>query len=265
MMPVKTKRFAPAALLFLALTLAMALPAAADEEKTLPLYQTGLRLDYLTRTFSSGGEEPANTTLKAFLVGIGEDMYFPGGWNFSVCAGLSLASFNGLTFADLPVSVEYQAGLQPGLFLGASALKILSRMDEFQLDVSARVRSSLGLKKTWQMTELAVPGSSSGSNFWVEGALGPRFVYNYFGRFSPWISVAGTYFVGQYKMSEKIGESGELTGAQKSTLKGKSFIEGRVGADFRVSPRLTVHGEAGFRPYRGGVDSLASLSFFYDF
>jgi len=227
-------------------------PAGAD---------TIFGIGYLTRSFSSG-EEDTVYKLKTLMLSTGQSFDFSSGWKLKLEAGFALSNFNGLAFNGLPVSLEYSAGGMPGVALGASIGKAFWLLDEFVIELQGRVRSSLSLKKNWTLEGFAVPGNASGTNWWAEASVGPKISYHFFGKFVPYLSIAGSYFTGAFNMKEKLEN---LKASEKKTFKGKSFLEVIFGSELIVSQKLQFVAEAGFRPYKGGLDTILTVATLIEF
>lgn len=225
----------------------------------LPLKASGetyFGLGYMTRSFSAG-EADTVYKLKSLMLTAGKRFNLSEGWDLTLEGGLTMANFNGLIFNDLPLSLQIDSGAMPGLVIGARLDKRLWTMDEFVVELETTARASLTLKKSWDLEDLAVDGNAKGTNWWAEASVGPKFSYNFFGSFVPSLKIAASYFTGSYKMDETLEE---MTGSQKKTLKGKSYIEAVFSGLYRASSKLTMIGEVGFRPYKGGVDLILNAA-----
>lgn len=254
----RTKRWL--IMLFL-LSLSLAFNTQAAAAKNF-LSQTGLSFNYLTRTYTSSEDKDTNNKLSVLVLSLFKDFNFAHNWSFNLSAGIAINNFNGLIFNRLPISLEYQAGVTPAIYFGASLSRKIMSVDEFAIDLTAKARSSLGFKKSWNLQGFGEPGISSGTNYWLDIALGPRLFYNISGNFIPYISVAARYFLGQFEMNEKIGD---LVGSQKKNLTGKSLIEATLGFHLKISPKFAVRSEACFLPYSGGIDSFFHASLLFEF
>ncbi len=237
--------------------------AQANDPETFdrPQFLTGLGFDHFSRTIS-WDEGEGLSSLKALFFTLQEDIKVGRDMRLKLMAGLSLSSFNGLVFRELPISLEYGAGAIEGLVLGAALRSRLFKLGDFEIEAVGRVVSSFGSRKIWPLEGFPVEGEAIGRPSWFEVAAGARVVYLFFGKFYPYIAVSGNWLRGSFQMSQTLED---LSGQENKKVKGKSLFLAAFGGTFDVSPKLTIHGEAGFLPYAGGVDGAVSLGIFYVF
>jgi hypothetical protein len=221
-------------------------------------FALGAGFDRLTRTISWDGGESLSK-LKSNLFTLQGSFRLSEGFGLSLKAGLSLPSFNGLVFRELPISVEYGAGPAEALALGGEIRGILLRSGEIEIEGIARAVSSIGLTKTWPLEGFAVDGEVRGRQVWFEAVAGARISSTFFGRFRPYLLIAGDFLRGNFKMDETLED---LVGSETKKIKGKSAIFTAFGASFEISPRLSVVAEAALLPYPGGIDSCLSVGIF---
>jgi hypothetical protein len=80
--------------------------------------------------------------------------------------------------------------------------------------------------------------------------------------FVPYIEVNARWLRADFRMDETLGD---LQGHEKKLVKWDFSFSVALGGDARVSDRLTIKAKAGFIPYAGGVDALASVGLLYVF
>jgi hypothetical protein len=248
-------RFVVPLLILVASVLAGPLQVRAEEKSGFAL---GAGFDRLSRTISWDGGDNLSK-LKSNLFTLQGNFRFSEGFGLSLKAGLSLPSFNGLVFRDLPVSIEYGAGPAEALALGAEIWGVLLRTGEIEIEGIARTVSSIGLTKTWPLEGFAVDGEIRGRQTWFEAVAGARITSTFFGRLRPYLLIAGDFLRGSFKVDEALED---LVGSETKKIKGKSAIFTAFGASFEISPRLTVVAEAALLPYPGGIDSCLSIGIF---
>jgi hypothetical protein len=149
-----------------------------------------------------------------------------------------------------------------GLVLGAELEALLLKSGDFEIKTAGRFVSSLGMSKTWPLEGFAVEGEAKGRSNWMEASAGPRLAYLLSDAFVPYIEVNARWFRADFRMDETLGD---LQGHEKRLVKGDFSFSVGLGGDARVSDRLTIKAKAGFIPYAGGVDALASVGLLYVF
>ncbi|MBE3112625.1 MAG: hypothetical protein IMZ46_19290 [Acidobacteria bacterium] len=243
----------------IALVLAAAhAPAAESKVKTL---MAGLSYDYFSRTVVWDGDT-GSSRLQASLVSARTDLGFGRGLTLSLSAGLSLTDFEGLAFGTLPISLAYDASPIKGLVLGAELEAPLLKSGDFEIKAAGRFVSSFGMSKTWPLEGFSVEGEAKGRSSWMEASAGPRVACLFFGAFVPYLEVSARWLRADFRMDETLED---LQGRETKRIKGDFSVSVALGGDARVSDRLTIKAKAGFIPYAGGVDALASVGLLYLF
>ncbi len=92
--------------------------------------------------------------------------------------------------------------------------------------------------------------------------VGPRIAYLSFDRVRPYLEVTARLLWAEFRMSETLGD---LRAAETKKVKGDFALSIALGADARVTDRITVKAKAGFMPSSGGVDGQVSLGALYGF
>jgi hypothetical protein len=218
-------------------------------------FAVGIGFDHLSRTIRWDGGESLSK-LAANLVMVQGHLRTSDRFGLSVKAGLSLPSWNGLVFRELPISVEYQAGAAAGLALAAEIRAFLLRTGDFEIEGVGRIVSSFGFTKTWPLEGFAVEGNTRGRPVWFEATAGGRITTAFFGRFRPYLLVAGNFLWASFEMDQTLED---LVGSETKKGRGKSALATAFGASYEVNPRFSVIAEAILLPYPGGIDSSLSL------
>ena len=225
------------------------------------VWRTGIGIDYFSRTISSDNNTRASKA-SATLVTAREEVELRPGLAFDLAAGLSLSSFNGLAFSNLPITIDYEAGAVSSLFVGAGFRARLLRHGKLEIEGVGRFVYCLGSTKGWTLEGFAVEGHATGRPAWIEATLGPRISLVAGGKLVPFLTISGNWFSGSFKMTETLGD---LSGSEKKTVRAKGFIEISLGARYQVSKRACFTAEAGFLPRSGGVDGALSAGLTYRF
>jgi hypothetical protein len=237
-----------------------AAPAPAAEPK-IRMLMAGLNYDHFTRTVVWDGDA-ASSKIVSSLISARADFGLAKGMTFSLAAGLSLTDFKNLAFMNLPITLEYGGAPITGIVLGGEFEAPLHKLGDFEIRAAGRLVSSFGMSKTWTLEDFAVDGQAKGRMNWLEASAGPRVAYLFFGRFVPYLEVSVRWLMADFRMDESLGD---LQSSEKKRVKGDFAIGISLGGEGRVSDRLFVRAKAGFIPFAGGVDALASIGVSYVF
>jgi hypothetical protein len=235
-------------------------PARADEPNVRSL-AAGIGFDNFSRTVVwSGDDAPSrlvsNMIMARAEIGLGEGLVF------NLFAGLSFSDFSGLKFDTLPISLQFAGSPISGFVLWVEAEKSLKRLGDFEIGAAGRFVYNFGLSRTWPLEGFAVEGRATGQPNWLELAAGPRVAYLFFGRVVPYVEVTARMLWAGFRMTEVLGD---LEGREMKKVHGDFGVAVALGADARVSSRITVKGKAGILPYAGGVDTVFSVGVLYGF
>jgi hypothetical protein len=257
------KRTTPLFFLAACLILAAA-PAGRAQEKSL-FRGTAIKLGLGTDAFSrrvQWDKGPDGSKLEAYQVTLASEFEFPVDLTLGLFAGLDFSDFNGLFFRDLPFSIDYQAGAVKGLFFGGELRKGLFSFGDFETETAVRFVSSLGSTKKWPIEGFAVPGAAQGKPRWSQFDAGASLIYAAYEKFVPYLGVSLSWLWGDFRMTETMGD---LQGTQVRKLRQKGLLRISLGTNFHVTNQLSLRGEAGIIPAKGGTDLGASLRFLYGF
>ncbi|MGA2360911.1 MAG: hypothetical protein ABSG73_00470 [Candidatus Aminicenantales bacterium] len=245
---------------FLSLTLLVlftAVPSGASENKAS--FRAGISFEHFSRTVE---DKVRLSKSSADLIMARAEIEPRPGLVFDLEAGFSLSNFNGLHFVHLPISIDYEAGAVTGLLIGAGVRAGLLRLGDFDIEGVGRFVYSPGSTKTWTLEGFSVPGTSRGGPTWMRASVGPRISYIFPGKFVPFLSILGSWFWGNFKLDETLSD---LYGQETKKIRGKSLVEISLGADYKVSDRISLRAEAGFLPYAGGIDGTVSAGCLFFF
>jgi hypothetical protein len=248
-------------LISLGIALALAAASAPAAESKVKTFMAGLNFNHFSRTTVWDGDTAASR-LSASLVSARADIGFGKGLTLSLSAGLSLTDFEGLAFGTLPITLEYNASPMKGLVLGAELEALLLKLGGFEIKAAGRFVSSFGMSKTWPLEGFAVEGQAKGRSNWMEASAGPRLAYLLSDTFVPYLEVNALWLRADFRMEETLED---LQGLETKRIKGDLSFSVAIGGDARLSDRLTIKAKAGFVPYAGGADALASVGLLYTF
>ncbi len=254
----RTQGFFVLPVLAAVLMMLAAAPAGAQDQSK---FRLGFTIEHFSRELSWNDDAEMSKSQNNLFAARAEIVASPG-LVFDFTAGFSLSGFNGLVFDTLPISLDYEAGGAPGLFLGAGLRGRFFRSGDFEIEGAARFVYSFKLSKTWTLEDFSVPATATGGPTWMRVTVGPRFLYHASDKVTPYLSVSADWFSGHFEIAEDIGD---LSGQEKKKVNGKGMADIALGLDYRISNKVTLRAEAGFLPYSGGVDTALSVGFLYNF
>jgi hypothetical protein len=234
---------------------------AAAEETNVKSLAVGLAYDHFSRSVVWSGDEAASKIL-AHRISVRADIAMESGLVLAFTAGFSLSRFPALTFDGLPVSLQFDGASVGGFALGAEVEAPWRKYGDFEIGAVGWFVYSFGKTETWPLEGFAVEGQAEGLPSWMDIGVGPRVAYLSFDRVRPYLEVTARLLWAEFRMSEALGD---LEAAETKKVKGDFALSIALGADARVTDRITVKAKAGFMPSSGGVDGLVSLGALYGF
>lgn len=205
---------------------------------------------------------PDETKIKIRTAGLAVDLSFPRGFGISLFGGMAFTDPRGTVFRNLPISLDYQAGTIRGFAFGAEVRKSLFAFGNFETGARARYVIFTGPTKTWPIEGFAVAGEAVGKPKWSELEIGPTLAYKAYSNFTPYLGVSLSWFRGDFRMTETLGELG---GTQVRKLSQKGLLRIALGASWELGHGIVVDGEAGIIPVKGGPDIGATVRLLYGF
>ena len=118
----------------------------------------GLGAEFLSRSLKNADSPRLNSTLGTLAV----EFNFPSGLDIGLFAGLDRATFNGMTFEELPFSLEYQGGSTSGWIFGGEIRKGFIEFGDFEIGGRRPGVFSSGMDKSYKVF---VPGGSTAEDF----------------------------------------------------------------------------------------------------
>lgn len=241
--------------------LALLTSGASAAEPNVRSIAVGLSTEHFSRSIVWPGDEAA-AKLLFHAVSARVDIGLAGGVILRLDAGLSLSDFSGLTFDALPISLELDGDPIGGFALGAEVAAPLKKIGAFEIGAAGRFVYSFGMSKSWRLEGFAVEGEAAGQPSTMELSAGPRVVFRSSGRIVPYAEVRASLFWARFRMSEALGDLG---GEETKTVRGDIAVSIALGADVRVTDRISIGAKAGIMPARGGTGAMASIGALYGF
>ena len=202
------------------------------------------------------------TKIKTRMAGLAMDLTFPHGFGINLFGGMAFTDPRGAIFTHLPISLDYQAGTLRGFAFGAGVRKSLIAFGDFETGARARYVIFTGPSKNRPIEGFGVSGEAVGKPKWSEFEIGPTLTYRAYERFTPYMGVSLSWFRGDFRMTETLGELG---GTQVRKLAQKGLLRIALGASWDIGRGVVVDGEAGIIPVRGGTNIGATIRLLYGF
>ena len=223
--------------------------------------RAGLQGGFADRTvrWDKGTDE---TKIKTRTAGLAGDLIFPRGFAISVFGGMAFTDPRGTVFSHLPISLDYQGGTVRGFAFGGGIRKSLFAFGDFETEARARYVIFTGPSKRWPIEGFAVDGEAGGKPKWSELEIGPTLTYKAYEHFTPYLGVSLSWFRGDFRMTETLGELG---GTQVRKLAQKGLLRVALGTSWVIGHGVVVDGEAGIIPVKGGPDIGATIRLLYGF
>jgi len=252
--PAEVKKLSAAVALLAAVAVLAGPARAQDAEGAGIRVRPGLGIEHFSRTVS--WDEAASTSkLVVSLAVLRAEVELATAGRLALFAGYSLSNFNGLTFRQLPFSLEYQAGTIGSLLWGADFEGRVAGFGDIEVGVAAQFAMSLGRAKEFEAPSLNAAGTVDGKGTWSRILAGPLVRYAGYENFTPYLSVSYNRLWGTFTMSESIGA---LSGVEEKKITGRGSVGFAFGAVFEPSASVKVQGELTAVPYKklsGGLDT----------
>lgn len=232
------------------------------QERNVTSLAAGLTYDHFARSVVWRGDD-AGSKIRTHTVAAMAEVGLSSGLVFSLAAGFSLSDLSGLTFEALPISLEFSGATLKGFSLAGEAAVPVKKIGDFEIRAAGRIVYSFGISRSWPLAGFAVEGKATGQPSWIEVSAGPRVAYLAFGRrVVPFVEVSARMLWASFRMTEALGD---LAGEETKRVRGDFALGLALGADVRVTGRITGKAKAGIVPYPGGVDGFISVGGLYGF
>ncbi len=233
--------------------------AAGAARAQAPTIRAGLEAGTTTRSVK--GDDRVSK-LNALWAGLRADLDFATGTRLGLTAGAAFTRFTGMTFPELPITLETGSGRMTGILLGARVDQHVLAFGSYELDAEAGFVTALGLTKTWTLEGFAVPGTAKGKPTWRQIWAGPVLRYTASPIVIPRVMVGVDWLSGTVSMDETLDG---LTGTHTTDIKGQGLLRIGAGAEIRPMARVAVDVDASAVPRSGGVDFRWSVGAAYLF
>ena len=236
-------------LLFLSIPVLSSVQQLPDPEYTARV-KPGLCAEFFNLTLE-WDEGDYTSRLKSYLFSTNTKFEITDGLSFNLILGYSLSNFNGLTFRQLPFSIEIGVGEIGGVLFGAEVNKRLLYLSDYEIILHGNFVYYYGFKNEWEVPTLNVQGTVIGTPSWMRGQIGPTVRYEGLNIFSPFVSFKYGKLWGHFNLSQEIQE---LSGTENKKIDTLGHFILTVGTEIEITADLLVIGEATLVPYNGGLD-----------
>lgn len=223
---------------------------AEEESHVFALkFKLGVETEILKR--SLWWEDEAKTTsLQAYLALFRLESEILKGLKVAVLGGYSSSDFASLIFRRLPFSIDFDVGALGGSLFGAEINQFLA-LNSIGLGGGARFLSYTGQEKKWTIPDLVVEGELKSQPHWKMLTFGPYIGYNGYENFFPFLAIQYHHFWGEFTLREIIEN---LAGTEKKEIQTKGKVALSLGANFLLTSRISLAGEATIIPHKNGQD-----------
>jgi hypothetical protein len=242
--------------LFLSALFFLCLPKSAFPQAQDISFSNGLRIkpgahfEYFLRKITWDDEQNISE-LKTFIFALNTEIEIDDGFSVSALVGYGLSNYESLTFRQLPLSIELDAGNIGGIILGGDIRKSLFYGNTFELGLHGQFMHQIGLEKNWDVPGLNVPGTVTGKSTWSRVSAGPYFKYTALESFSPYLALYYNNLWGKFKMEQTIQD---LKGLEEKKIESKGLIDITLGSILGLSENFFLKGEVHILPSNEGMD-----------
>jgi hypothetical protein len=256
---------------FVFLTLLLSLtftPFTSAQDQEEGMFQAvsitpGIGFEFFSRTIT-WDDDQYTSKLKSSFFTFNTEFEFGKGFFFNAILGYAIpgSSYKGLTFRELPFSVELDVGTIKGYLVGAEIKKSFIYAKDLEVDVLGQFFYYMGSKKEWEVPDLAVEGTVEGDPSWMRASIGPVFTYTGFDAFHPYLYLNFNKLWGRFKMVQTIQD---LTGSENQKISGASSFGASLGSIFNLTDAFGIKTEASFIPHGERVDFGFAVKVIYSF
>lgn len=229
------------------LSLAQYEPHEQTQKITL---KPSLGFEYSSRTIN-WEEKKYHSKLKSYLIYLSMGVEIQEGFLLNVIVGYNSSNYEGMTFRQLPFSIELGDKALGGFLFGGGIEKTIISHEDFEISLLGQFFYSIGFKKEWTITTLNVDGTVESKYNWIEAFIGPVFKYTGFDYFFPYLFVNFTTLRGTFKANEIVQD---LEGSENKKFSGDGNFGVSTGFIYEMSESFNLKGETSFIPFRDGVD-----------
>jgi hypothetical protein len=257
----KKKKFYPCTVILILILTQLSFAQLERGQNQSTAIKPGLSAEYLNLTIT-GDEDDLSSKLKTYLFSTKTGFQILDGFSLDIILGYGLSDFDGLTFRQLPFSVELRVGEIGGLLVGAEINKRLLYFAEYEINLYGQFVYYYGFENEWEVPALNVEGTVKGTPYWMRGQIGSLIRYEGLNSVYPYLCVKYSKLWGEFTMVQEIQD---LLGTEEKKITGKSDFTLSLGMDYKVTADLLVRGELTVMPFHGGVDYGGMLHLQYSF
>lgn len=256
-------------LIFLAILLSFIFPrlsSAQDQEEGMiraVSITPGIGYEFFSRTIT-WDDDQYTSKLKSYFFTFNTEFEFGKRFYFNAILGYAIpgSSYKGLTFRELPISVELDVGAIKGYLIGMEVKKSLIYAKDLRIDALGQFFYYMGSKKELEIPDLVVEGTVEGDPSWKRVSIGPVFTYTGFDSFYPYFYLNFNNLWGKFKMVQTIQD---LTGSEDKKVSGASSFAASLGSIFKMTDVFGIKTEVSFIPHGDAVDFGFTVRAMYSF
>ncbi len=240
--------------------------AQAETEEARPSInlKPALGFEFFSRTVGWDGDDEKTYTskLQSLLFTINLEFEIQEGLFLGLLLGYSSSNYDGMTFRELPFSVELDVGGIGGYLFGGGIKKTFISQRNFEIGLVGQFAFCLGVKNEWEIGDLNVSGKVEGNPTWMRAVAGPILIYQRLNYFYPYLFLSFNYLWGTFEMDETIQA---LKGNEKKKFSAEALFGISLGAIYELTDTFSLKGEASVFPYLEGVDFGFMINVAYAF
>lgn len=226
----------------------------------LSSFRPGLRFEYVARTI--GWDEDKTSNLAAYLATVVLECKIREDLTLAGLVGYSYSNFDGLVFRRLPLSIAVPDSGVSGVLLGGEISWNFLSLKTLQVGAFGQFLASLGLKKTWDIPGLSVPGSVKAQPTWMRLSFGPVLSYKVGQGYVIYFHPSYNSLWGTFSLEEKVET---LEGKEEKEIKGESQIGMALGSMLSLAENFRIKAEFGLYPFKSSTDFSILLQVLYVF
>jgi len=233
------------------------------QEKPTFYYETtllkpGINFEYLLRTLDT--DDTNSPTLKAYMVSIQADSEINERITISLWIGGIFSIYDNMVFRKIPISLKLtkDSGTIYGILAGGGFDIKIAAYENFDFGFFGKIDYCFGVKKKWDITELAVAGEANGKSDWGRAYGGPKITYLASETINPYAGIVIDYLFGKFNMDEKIST---LEGSEGKKFHSKTSFGILIGGLINLSEALEMNGGAIIYPVGENINIFAGLKY----
>jgi len=222
------------------------------------LFKPGIHFEYLLRTLDT--DNATNPTLKGYTVSIQADSEINEKITVSLWIGGIFSFYNDMVFRKIPISLKLtkDSGTIYGIMAGGGFDVKFAEYEDFNIGLFGKINYCFGIKKKWDITELAVSGEANGKSNWGRAYGGPKITYSAFETINPYAGIVIDYLFGKFNMDEKIST---LEGSEGKDFHSKTLFGILVGTLINLTEAFQMEGGVIIYPVGENINIFGGLKY----